>query len=178
MFEIRVICDPADIDRVQRSLASVFATQAARTAPARHSDRVRLYLTADHPTTAQPVEASSAYEGAPSLLREMFAVLELGRENTSVADRSYRLRRAALLDRIALHEAVTCPPGVAAEAADGAEWAGWAFAELDHKGEAPADWSAGDSPRDYVRRQYEAHRLTDCVCDAFGEGPCPAHPHP
>ncbi|MEU8979029.1 hypothetical protein [Streptomyces sp. NPDC048309] len=48
MFEIRVICEPADTDRVSRVLAAAFDTGPAREYPTRDRKRVRLYFTADH----------------------------------------------------------------------------------------------------------------------------------
>jgi len=47
-FEIRVICDPADVDDVTEALATAFHTGPARNYPARDGIRRRLYLTADH----------------------------------------------------------------------------------------------------------------------------------
>ncbi|MFF8948350.1 hypothetical protein ACF09I_06175 [Streptomyces sp. NPDC014940] len=49
MFEIRIICDPADADRVTTALGTVFAAGPVRRFPTRDGDRVRLYLTADIP---------------------------------------------------------------------------------------------------------------------------------
>ncbi|MGW8378573.1 hypothetical protein [Streptomyces sp. ODS28] len=49
-FEIRVICDQADTDRVREALADAFTTGPARQMPTRDGMRVRLYLTADHRT--------------------------------------------------------------------------------------------------------------------------------
>ncbi|MGW7521206.1 hypothetical protein ACWGJ2_37085 [Streptomyces sp. NPDC054796] len=47
-FEIRVICDRGDTDRVRDALADAFTTGTARQMPTRDGMRVRLYLTADH----------------------------------------------------------------------------------------------------------------------------------
>ncbi|MFK4100883.1 hypothetical protein ACI2L1_12565 [Streptomyces sp. NPDC019531] len=55
MFEIRVICEPTDTDRISQALAAAFATGPARQYPTRDRKRVRLYLTADH----QPTESES-----------------------------------------------------------------------------------------------------------------------
>ncbi|WP_058046272.1 hypothetical protein [Streptomyces roseifaciens] len=175
MFEMCAICDPDDAGRVQQSLTSAFATEAVRTAPARGGDRVRLNLTAAHRNDSHP-----AYRDAPSLLREMFDVLEMGLEvdpadeDVSESTWAYRVRRAALLDRIALQEAATCPPGIAAEAAETAEIAAWALAVLGHMYGSGPDAGVREWPRDYVRHQYTVYRLRDCACD----GPCPVHPNP
>ncbi|MEU3514629.1 hypothetical protein ABZ770_04960 [Streptomyces sp. NPDC006654] len=48
MFEIRVICDRPDADRISQALAAAFDTGPARQYP------TRLYFTADHrPTTPE-----------------------------------------------------------------------------------------------------------------------------
>lgn len=47
-FEIRVICDPLDSNRVSAALAAAFDTGPARTYPTRDRKRTRLYFTADH----------------------------------------------------------------------------------------------------------------------------------
>ncbi|MEW2302721.1 hypothetical protein AB0958_22575 [Streptomyces sp. NPDC006655] len=58
MFEIRVICDPGDADRISQMLTSAFRTGTPRTYPTRDGMRTRLYLTADHhpdgPTQTTP----------------------------------------------------------------------------------------------------------------------------
>lgn len=54
MFEIRVICDRADTDRISHTLADAFDTGPARQYPTRDGKRIRLYVTADHrPTTPE-----------------------------------------------------------------------------------------------------------------------------
>ncbi|MFJ9869538.1 hypothetical protein [Streptomyces sp. NPDC101165] len=45
-FEIRVICAPADADRITAALAEGFTTGPVRAYPTRDRNRVRLYLTA------------------------------------------------------------------------------------------------------------------------------------
>lgn len=54
MFEIRVICDAADADRVTAALTAAFRVGAFRHYPTRGGQRVRLYVTADHPETSTP----------------------------------------------------------------------------------------------------------------------------
>ncbi|WP_335981339.1 hypothetical protein [Streptomyces sp. CA2R106] len=49
MFDIRIICDPADADRITETLAAFLTTGTARTYPTRDGMRTRLYLTADLP---------------------------------------------------------------------------------------------------------------------------------
>ncbi|WP_432155967.1 hypothetical protein [Streptomyces sp. bgisy153] len=49
MFEIRVICDPADADHIATALDNAFTTGPIRQYPTRDGRRVRLYITATHP---------------------------------------------------------------------------------------------------------------------------------
>jgi hypothetical protein len=48
VFEIRIICERDDVDRVRQTLAAAFDTGPARQYPTRDSKRTRLYITADH----------------------------------------------------------------------------------------------------------------------------------
>ncbi|WP_330339031.1 hypothetical protein [Streptomyces sp. NBC_00557] len=50
MFEIRVICEPDDADRIGHTLAESFDIGLARQYPTRDGKRTRLYFTADHRT--------------------------------------------------------------------------------------------------------------------------------
>ncbi|WP_246144819.1 hypothetical protein [Actinacidiphila oryziradicis] len=54
MFEVRVICDPVDTDRITAALATVFTTGTHRRYPSRSGSRTRLYVTAELPTTVTP----------------------------------------------------------------------------------------------------------------------------
>ena len=105
MFEIRAICQPGDADRVTEALSTAFTTGPARRFPTRDGDRVRLYITADHRLGPQSWPTpEQAYAAAPSITSE------IGWTAWTVAhtpcgedmDREYWLRKAALLDRIAL----------------------------------------------------------------------------
>jgi hypothetical protein len=49
MFDLRVICDPADTDRITAALAEALTISTPRTYPTRDRMRTRLYLTADLP---------------------------------------------------------------------------------------------------------------------------------
>jgi hypothetical protein len=54
VFEIRIICEPDDADRVTQALAAAFDTDPARQYPTRDHKRTRLYVTAEHrPTTPE-----------------------------------------------------------------------------------------------------------------------------
>ena len=56
MFEIRVICEPDDADRISQTLAAAFDTGPARQYPTRDGKRTRLYVTATHRTTTPESE--------------------------------------------------------------------------------------------------------------------------
>lgn len=45
-FEIRIICHPADADRITNPLAGAFTTGRIRQYPTRDRSRIRLYVTA------------------------------------------------------------------------------------------------------------------------------------
>ncbi|MFJ7049766.1 hypothetical protein ACIQVC_41100 [Streptomyces sp. NPDC101112] len=153
MFEIRVICDPADTDRITTTLTTAFTTGDVRRYPTRDGKRTRLYLTADHhPTPADWPTPEQAYADAPSIsseigwtarfLADAECFTELGRE--------FYLRKAALLDRIALLDE---PGALGAAATETAEAAAVFLLGLDQPG-------AICDPRAYVRQQY-ARALAD-----------------
>ncbi|MER5509540.1 hypothetical protein ABT052_30015 [Streptomyces sp. NPDC002766] len=58
MFEIRVICERDDADRIGQTLAAAFDTGPARQYPSRANKRTRLYFTADHRPEASAVDSS------------------------------------------------------------------------------------------------------------------------
>ncbi|MER6060668.1 hypothetical protein ABT167_05550 [Streptomyces sp. NPDC001792] len=149
MFEIRVICDPADTDRVSHALAAAFDTDPARQYPTRDGKRARLYVTADHRPEPEPWPTpEQAYTLAPSI------VSEIGWTARTAADgpfydglnREFWLRKAALLDRIALSDEAD---SAANDAADLATRAAQRLMELDGTAVICA-------PRYYVRQQYAA----------------------
>ncbi|MFJ4697513.1 hypothetical protein ACIP5N_05000 [Streptomyces sp. NPDC088768] len=141
VFEIRIICAPTDADRVTHELAAAFRTGEPRTYPARDG-RTRVYVTAEvrGPEWPTPEEA---YEGAPDIIDALAAVTAIaaGAECFTRLDRAYYLRKAAVLDRIALGDGADWRDDLAAEAA------------ADHFLDvAPAP--APCDPRAYVRQQY------------------------
>ncbi|MEU6011976.1 hypothetical protein [Streptomyces sp. NPDC047453] len=155
MFEIRVIGDPADIERVSRALAAAFDTGSARQYPTRDGERARLYITADH----RPVPESSstathwpapeeAYALAPSIVSEIgwTARTAADRPFYDGLNREFWLRKAGLLDRIALSDE---GESVTSDAADLATRAAQRLMELD-------DTVVICDPRHYVRQQYAA----------------------
>ncbi|MGX1633814.1 hypothetical protein [Streptomyces albidoflavus] len=144
MFEIRVICDPADEDRVLSALGSAFTLGPARNYPSRDGRR-RLYLTA-HNAERWPTP-EEAYEDTESVLDSLNSVTAIAAdaECYTALGRDYYLCKAAVLDRIALG------PGADARDTVAAEDAAQQLIAMD-RGTAPAD------PRAYVRREYLAWR--------------------
>ncbi|MGW1801899.1 hypothetical protein ACWCQN_39820 [Streptomyces sp. NPDC001984] len=147
MFEIRVICDPADIDRISRALAAAFDTGSARQYPSRDGKRRRLYVTADHrPEPEAWPTPEEAYTLALSIVSEIgwTARTAADRPFYGGLNREFWLRKAALLDRIALSDEAD---SVTSDAADLASRAGQRLVELD-------DTAVICDPRHYVRQQY------------------------
>lgn len=107
MFEIRVISAPADADRVTAALSAAFTVGRARQYPTRDGQRTRLYVTADHrpEPTAWPT-SDKAYALAPSIISEIGWTAARARAHLhgQAIDREYWLRKAAVLDRIALSD--------------------------------------------------------------------------
>jgi hypothetical protein len=148
MFEIRIICDPADTDRVTKTLAEAFATGPVRQYATRDGDRARLYITADHFTDGEPQPEAwptpeEAYALAPSIISEIgwTANEAIGRPTYGWLGREFWLRKAAVLDRIALTDDA---PGDAGEVAIEAARR---VMDLD-------DRAVVGDPRGYVRQQY------------------------
>ncbi|MFI1465629.1 hypothetical protein [Streptomyces wuyuanensis] len=147
MFEIRIICDPDDRDRVSKTLADVFTTGPVREHPTRDGSRTRLYLTADHRPEPEPWPTpEEAYALAPSI------VSEIGWTARTAADkpfgarlgREFWLRKAAVLDRIALDDEAA---GIHGDATELATKAAQRLMEVD-------DAAVICDPRFYVRREY------------------------
>ncbi|MFF8426048.1 hypothetical protein ACF07Y_12945 [Streptomyces sp. NPDC016566] len=178
VFEIRIICDPADTDRVTTALNKAFTAGTARTYPARDGKRTRLYVTADHRPAPEPFPSSeAAYALAPSIISEIgwTARTLATAECFTELDRDYYLRKAALLDRIALLD----EPDLFSDGDARATALAAAVLLLDtdrpHIAQHLAEQGEKD-PRGYVRRHY-AQRAR-CVCDDFGEGGCLLHADP
>ncbi|WP_109006325.1 hypothetical protein [Streptomyces rishiriensis] len=147
MFEIRVICDPADTDRITDALQAAFKTGRVTVHPARDGERQRLYLDADH-ADVWP-EPEQAYADAPSIHSELDWIAHtLGTAACyTKLERGFYLRKAAVLDRIAL--------------ADGADYRDDDTAHIAAKFLVVLDDAHADcDPRAYVRQQY-AHWATN-----------------
>ncbi|MEU8028022.1 hypothetical protein AB0C13_05215 [Streptomyces sp. NPDC049099] len=162
MFEIRVICDPADTDRVSRALAAAFDTNPARKYPTRDGKRARLYVTADHRPEPGPWPTSEeAYALARSIVREIGWTAQTVADKPFGVDldREYWLRKAALLDRIALRED---EDGVTGDAAEMATEAARRLIAYDRDGAGdyhgapywPEHPATDADPRGYVRQEY------------------------
>ncbi|MGW2853411.1 hypothetical protein ACWDAZ_15690 [Streptomyces sp. NPDC001215] len=147
MFEIRIICDPADTDRVKAALSAAFTTGRVRRHPARDGQRTRLYITADHrPEPEAWLSPDEAYALAPSIISEIgwTARTAADRPFYDGQNREFWLRKAALLDRIALSDEAD---SVTSDAADLATRAAQRLMELDNT-------AALCDPRHYARQQY------------------------
>ncbi|GGZ10119.1 hypothetical protein [Streptomyces poonensis] len=155
MFEIRVICDPADADRITTALGTAFATGTVRQYPTRDADRHRLYVSADHrPAPAPWPTPDEAYALAPSIVSEIgWTARTLAAAGCfTELDRDFYLRKAAVLDRIALLDEPGDHHGDATEAAVAA-----ALYLLDRDQAQtgnPVSGSAAGYARGYVRQQY------------------------
>ncbi|MGW3714002.1 hypothetical protein ACWDN6_28030 [Streptomyces albogriseolus] len=60
MFDIRIICDPADEPDITRALTAAFDCDPIERRPARDGYRVRLYTKAFHPYPDTPRSNSSS----------------------------------------------------------------------------------------------------------------------
>lgn len=147
MFEVRVICDPADTDRVTDALSQAFIVSRVRQHLTRDGKRLRLYVTADHSTHTGPWPTPvEAYALAPSIVSEIgWTAGQAANKPFGIRlPRDFWLRKAALLDRIALNDEAEGVPGDAAEVADEAAER---LMRLD-------DAAVVCEPRHYVRQQY------------------------
>ncbi|MEU9185928.1 hypothetical protein AB0D14_15515 [Streptomyces sp. NPDC048484] len=147
VFEIRIICDPADSDRVSQALSEAFTTGPVRQHPTRDDKRTRLYVTADHRTNTGPWPTpEEAYALAPSIISEIGWTAQTATDKPfgTRLPRDFWLRKAAVLDRIALQDE---PGGAAADATEVATEAAERLMDLD-------DTAVICDPRYYVRQQY------------------------
>ncbi|OAR26014.1 hypothetical protein A8W25_11015 [Streptomyces sp. ERV7] len=162
MIEIRIICDPADADRVTTALNSAFAIGAVRDYPTRDGKHRRLYVTADHRPELGPWPTpDEAYTLAPSMVSEIgwTAQAAVDKPFGKDLDREYWLRKAALLDRIALQDEAD---GFHGDACEVATEAARRLIERDRDGEGdhrgtpywPEHPASAADPRAYVRQEY------------------------
>ncbi|MFE0276684.1 hypothetical protein ACFWZY_32105 [Streptomyces sp. NPDC058992] len=162
MFEIRIICDPDDADCVTTALSGAFTTGAVRTYPTRDGERTRLYVTADHRPEPGPWPTpEGAYALAPSMVREIGWTAQTAADKPfgESLGREYWLRKAALLDRIALRDE---EDGLSGDAGEVATEAARRLIAYDRDGEGdyhgapywPEHPATDADPRGYVRQEY------------------------
>ncbi|MFJ3499798.1 hypothetical protein [Streptomyces sp. NPDC090135] len=152
MFEISVTCDPDDTDRVIDTLGSVFTTWSAHRETTLGDGRTRVHLSLDYrPAPQQWPAPEQAYAIAPSIISEIGWVARTAAERPfgTEMSREFWLRKAALLDRIALGDDIAPPVSDATEDADRAARR---LMDVD-------DAAAICDPRHYVRQRY-AHWVT------------------
>ncbi|MGW6783559.1 hypothetical protein [Streptomyces sp. NPDC054987] len=161
MFEIRIICSPGESAEVAKALSETFRTGPVRRHPTRDGERVRLYVTAEQYPNHWPAP-ETAYAKAPSIISEIGWTARGARDCLhGIQVREFWLRKAALLDRLAL----TDDDPVHGDAATLAIEAARRLMELDDAaGLGPSGFADGpytpdhpDSvrePRSYVRQEY------------------------
>ncbi|WP_405931010.1 hypothetical protein [Streptomyces sp. NBC_00827] len=170
MFEIRVICTPADMVRISTALGKAFQTGPFRSVPTRDGQSRRLYVTADHREQTGPWPApEAAYAKAPGIVSEIGWTAQTARTVTYGPDgitsqREFWLRKAALLDRIALDDEAA---GTHADASELALKAARFLIDLDGAAgpdpddpHGPAHLECRADPRGYVRREYARYTRT------------------
>ncbi|MFM9544980.1 hypothetical protein ACKI1I_45665 [Streptomyces turgidiscabies] len=161
MFEIRVICESADTDRVVAALDKTFTTGTVTVCPVNGGKGHRFYVRADHLTDPAPWPTpETAYAFAPNIAREIGWTVgtAVDRQHGHHPSREYWLRKAALLDRIALGDE---RDGITGDATDAATEAARRLVDLDRDtsgghGEPcrAIQPRAAAEPRGYVRQEY------------------------
>jgi hypothetical protein len=119
VFELRILCDPGDADRITAALATALTLGTVRRYPSRDGLRDRLYVTADLPPTTNSGAGTgpqagwdgvwptfqAAYRHTPDVLDEMAWLTATDANPEAPTDPAstwnYWLRKAALFDRIA-----------------------------------------------------------------------------
>ncbi|MYW16761.1 hypothetical protein GT039_14415 [Streptomyces sp. SID2955] len=156
MFDIRIICTPHDTGHVVAALDRAFTAGTVSVYPTRDGTKNRLYVRADHKEAPRTdivtwPTPEQAYAEAPSINSEIGWTARTLAETPcfTTLGRDFYLRKAALLDRIALLDERETP-GDATVTADAAALA---LLDLDQPDVICA-------PRAYVRQQY-AHWLTN-----------------
>ncbi|MBZ9637936.1 hypothetical protein [Streptomyces sp. PSKA30] len=166
MFEIRIICDPADTDRVSQALSEAFIVGPVRQHPTRDGKRQRLYVTADHYSNTGPWPTpEEAYALAPSIISEIGWTADQAAHKPfgTPLGRDFWLRKAAVLDRIALQGEAD---GFHNDAAEVATEAAERLMNLD-------DATVSHDPRAYVRQEYKVWRWMKRRAELVAAGRCP-----
>ncbi|WP_435601223.1 hypothetical protein [Streptomyces sp. C10-9-1] len=163
MFEIRVICDPSDTHRIVAALDDTFTAGTVSVYPASDGRKDRFYLTAEHRETAETWPTpEQAYALAPSIISEIGWTAQRAREAMwplhSAPVREFWLRKAALLDRVALSDTTV---GAHTDAPEAALNAARKLLDADLSGSGyggtpywPDHPEAIADPRGYVRQEY------------------------
>ncbi|MGW1076549.1 hypothetical protein [Streptomyces sp. NPDC002537] len=117
------------------------------------------------PNTTDP---AVAYAGAPSILMEMSWVISQSAPSAEWEQgREFWLRKAAMLDRMAIKEAAMYVPGVATGIVESAAQAARALVEYDveHSGLSlkGAELITDEDHREYVRHQYHEWLHAQCA---------------
>ncbi|QLE73975.1 hypothetical protein FGW37_22465 [Streptomyces rectiverticillatus] len=119
---------------------------------------------------AHTTDPAAAYAGAPRILSEIVCVLRQAQSRRRFGTeqgREFWLRKAAVFDRIAIEEAATYAPDVAAPAVDAAANAARQLVEYDvtHTGLSlrGSDVVTDEDCRRYVRRQYREWSRTQLL---------------
>ncbi|RKN74623.1 hypothetical protein D7231_12360 [Streptomyces klenkii] len=117
--------------------------------------------------STDPAAEYAEYAGAPRIVSEILWVLRQVRATRSLGTeqgREFWLRKAAVLDRIAIEEVATYAPQAAAKAVDTAEAAARRLVEYDatHTGLSlrGSDVVTDEDCRTYVRREYHSWNRT------------------
>ncbi|TJZ55869.1 hypothetical protein FCH28_11315 [Streptomyces piniterrae] len=163
MFEIRVICDSSEADRIATTLAAMFTTGMERRYPSRNdAGKVRLYVAADHQPLPEPCPTpDEAYATAPSIISEIGWTADQAatRPFGTTLGREFWLRKAALLDRIAVADETE---GWTSDATKLATEGARRLLQFDRDGDGryggaphwPEHPQAEADPRAYVRQEY------------------------
>lgn len=164
MFEIRIICEAPDRDSVVTGLRSQFNIGHVRSSFSLTSGGETLYITAELPAANPWPTPEQAYADAPAADYELewARVTLMGPPLSPGLNREYRLRRAAVLDRMALGLAPGL--GVVATPEDATE-AAIHLMDLDTAaGLGPSGYADGPyapdhpestrDPRGYVRQEF------------------------
>ncbi|MGP4004008.1 hypothetical protein [Streptomyces sp. 8N706] len=162
MFEIRVICEDHDAPKVTETLSAAFTAGAVRRHRMRDGRRTRLYVTADHRPAGPWPTPEAAYAQAPSIISEIgWTAHEARRSFDRHLGREFWVRKAAVLDRIALSDEAE---GLHGDAGDLAAGAARRLIDLDRAGDGnyhgtpywPEHPETAVNPRAYVRQEYAA----------------------
>ncbi|MFD3334112.1 hypothetical protein ACFWV1_15905 [Streptomyces sp. NPDC058700] len=106
MFEIRITCHADDAPRAIDALSSTFTIQSAHRTT-QDSGKTHIHINADHRTAPQEWPTpDQAYATAPSAISEIGWVARTAADRPfgTETSREFWLRKAALLDRIALDD--------------------------------------------------------------------------